>query len=240
MYWRRPSWFIFIATAFGIFCLSSLGIWQLKRAEEKKQILHDSELHANNTPQNISLPAHEPEKFRYQRIQLYGRYISSKQFVLDNQIHNHKVGYNILTPFKVADTDFVVLVDRGWLPLEKSRMHLPEINVDESLRKVIGVVYTPFGDPFTLGEIDNGDIQWPRLIQYLDFTALSHRLGSSLQPFTLRLDSDQQNGYLREWKTFTFSPNRHIAYAVQWFALALTLLIIFVVMHVSKSKSTKE
>lgn len=239
MYWRRPSWFILIATVVGIFCLSSLGIWQLQRAEEKKQILHDSEIQANNTPQNISLPVYEPEKLRYKRIQLYGHYISSKQFVLDNQIHNRKVGYNILTPFKVANTDYVVLVDRGWVPVEKSRELLPEINVNESLREIIGVVYTPFGDPFTLGEIDNGDIQWPRLIQYLDFAVLSQRLGISLQPFTLRLDSDQQNGYLREWKIFAFSPNKHIAYAVQWFALALTLLILFIILHISKSKNTK-
>lgn len=237
MYWRRPSWFILIATFVGIFCLSSLGIWQLQRAEEKKQILRDSEQQANNTPQNISLPVYEPEKLRYQRIHLYGHYISNKQFVLDNQIQNHKVGYNILTPFKVADTDFVVLVDRGWVPMEKSRELLPEIKVSETLREVIGVVYAPFGEPFTLGEIDNGDIQWPRLIQYLDFAALSQRLEISLQPFTLRLDSDQQNGYLREWEIFAFSPNRHIAYAAQWFGLALTLLIIFIVLHVSKSKS---
>ena len=159
--------------------------------------------------------------------------------MLDNQIHNHHVGYNILTPFKISNSDFVVLVDRGWVSVGESRERLPDVDVDETSRKVTGVIYTPFGDPYTLGEIDNGDIQWPRLIQYLDFKALSQRLGSPLQPFTLRLDSDQENGYLREWEIFAFSPNKHIAYALQWFALALTLLIIFIVLHVSKSKSTK-
>ncbi len=238
MYWRKPSWLVLTVTAVGIFFLSLLGVWQLQRAEEKKQILQNYELQRNNTLQDIRLPVSEPEKLRYQRIELQGRYISSKQFVLDNQVHDHQVGYNIFTPFKVIDTDFIVLVDRGWVPIERSRDQLPEIDVDENLRTVMGQVYAPYGDPFTLGEIDNGDTQWPRLIQFLDFSALSQRIGFNLQPFTLRLDKDQQDGYLRAWKIFAFSPDRHLAYAVQWFALALSLFIIFIVLHISKSKTS--
>ncbi len=236
MYWHKPSWLILIVTAVGVFCLSSLGVWQLQRAEEKKQILRDSKAQNNNTPQSIRLPVVEPEKLRYQRIELQGSYISSKQFVLDNQIQDHKVGYNILTPFRVSNTDFVVLVDRGWVALENSRQQLPEVNVSEELRTITGTVYALFGKPYTLGEIDNGNTNWPRLVQYLDFDVLGNRLGKTLQPFTLRLDGDQQDGYLREWQIFAFSPNRNLAYAVQWFALALALLVIFVVLHISKSK----
>ena len=236
MYWHKPSWLILIATAVGVFCLSSLGVWQLQRAEEKKQTLRDSQLQTKDTPQSIRLPVTEPEKLRYQRIQLQGRYISSKQFVLDNQVHDHKVGYNILTPFRIINTEFVVLVDRGWIALENSRQQLPEVNVSEELRTVTGTVYALFGKPFTLGEIDNGDSNWPRLIQYLDFDVLGDRLGNTLQTFTLRLDRDQQDGYLREWQIFAITPNRNLAYAVQWFALALTLLVIFIVLHTSKSK----
>ena len=86
MYWRKPSWIILIATVVGVFCLSSLGVWQLQRAEEKKQILQNYELQRNNTLQSIRLPVTQPEKLRYQRTQLQGRYISSKQFVLDNHV----------------------------------------------------------------------------------------------------------------------------------------------------------
>ena len=239
MYWRKPSWIILIATVVGVFCLSSLGVWQLQRAEEKKQILQNYELQRNNTLQSIRLPVTQPEKLRYQRTQLQGRYISSKQFVLDNQVHDHQVGYNILTPFKIIDTDFIVLVDRGWLPIGHSREQLPEIHVDENLRTITGQIYAPFGEPYTLGEVDNRGTKWPRLIQFLDFAALSQRLELTLQPFTLRLDNDQQDGFLREWKIFAFSAERHIAYAVQWFALAFTLIIIFIILHLPRSKVTK-
>lgn len=239
MYWRKPSWLIVTATAVGIFCLSSLGIWQLQRADEKKQILNSLEAQSDNTLHTLRLPVTDPEQLRYQRVQLHGQYIASKQFVLDNQIRNHQAGYNILTPMRVKDTSYIVLIDRGWLPIENGRDDLPDIEVNESMQTITGTIYTPFGEAYSLGTVDNDGLSWPRLIQYLDFSALSQRMGSELQPFTVRLDQDQSYGYLREWQVFAFSPNRHLAYAVQWFALALTLLIIFIVLHTSKPKDSK-
>lgn len=236
MYWRKPSWLVVAVTVVGVFCLSSLGVWQLQRAEEKKQILSELESQSDNTLQALRLPVTDAEKLRYQHVQLEGEYISNKQFVLDNQIRNHKAGYNILTPMRINNTDFVVLIDRGWLPIENSRDDLPEIEVDEAMRTITGTIYTPFGEAYSLGTVDNDGLDWPRLIQYLDFPALSQRLGIELQAFTVRLDKNHEDGFLREWQVFAFSPNRHLAYAVQWFALALTLLIIFIVLHTSKSK----
>lgn len=239
MYLRKPSWLIVFATAVGVFCLSSLGVWQLQRAEEKRQILSELEAQADHTLQTMRFPVSQPEKLRYRHVQLHGKYISAKQFVLDNQIKNHRAGYNILTPFRVKDTNYVVLVDRGWLPIEHSRENLPRIDVEESILTITGTVYAPFGEAYSLGTVDNDGVGWPRLIQYLDFEELSARLGVELESFTVRLDQNEPNGYLREWKIFSFSPNRHVAYAVQWFALALTLLTIFIVLHISRSKKHK-
>jgi len=239
MVWHKPSWFVVVVTAVGIFCLSSLGVWQLQRAEEKKQILSELEAQSDHTLQTLTLPVSEPENLRYQHVQLQGQYVSSKQFVLDNQIQNHKAGFNILTPMRIKNTKYVVLIDRGWLPIENSRDDLPNIEVDESMQTISGTLYTPFAEAYSLGTVDNDGITWPRLIQYLDFSALSQRMGTELQPFTVRLDQDQAHGYLREWQVFSFSPNRHLGYAVQWFALALTLLIIFIVLHTSKSKDSE-
>ena len=42
--------------------------------------------------------------------------------------------------------------------------------------------------------------------------------------------------FVREWKIFAFTPEKHIAYAVQWFAMAFTLLLIFVLMHTRRPK----
>ena len=237
---RKPSWFSVIATVLGVFFLSSLGVWQLQRAEEKKQILHENESRKSNAPLAFNFPISDPASLRFQRIRVQGKFISDKQFVLDNQVLDHAVGYNILTPFKLDNSTKIVLVDRGWVPLTDTRESLPNIEVDEDVRSLVGMVYVPYGKAYSLGEIDNGATTWPRLIQFLDFKALETRIGENLLPLTLRMDANQEDVFKAKWTLFAASPKRHLGYAVQWFALALTLLVIFIVLHLPKSTENSD
>ncbi|MGH1537832.1 MAG: SURF1 family protein [Gammaproteobacteria bacterium] len=236
-YWRKPTWQIVMATMAGIFFLSSLGVWQLLRGEEKKQIQQEIETRKNSAPQTFSFPITDPASLRFQRIRVQGRFISNKQFVLDNRYLDSQVGFNILTPFELHNSDKVVLVDRGWLPLKGPREELPIVDVDENLRTLQGTVYVPYGKAFSLGAIDTS-ISWPRLIQFLDFKLLSTRLGQELIPLTLRMEAGQADTYKAKWAIYEVSsPKRNWGYAVQWFAMALTVLVIFIVLHMPRSSN---
>jgi len=58
---------------------------------------------------------------------------------------------------------------------------------------------------------------------------LSEKLGYALLPFQIELDKSMANGYKRDWKSRQLMPpEKHIAYAVQWFGLALTLTVLFI------------
>jgi surfeit locus 1 family protein len=46
-----------------------------------------------------------------------------------------------------------------------------------------------------------------------------------LEPIVL-LEPDEPDGYVRKWRVTEMSPERHVAYALQWFAFAATLVII--------------
>jgi surfeit locus 1 family protein len=48
------------------------------------------------------------------------------------------------------------------------------------------------------------------------------------------LDPREPDGYVRNWTPPGFPPMRHIGYAVQWFALALTLAVIYIVTNTRK------
>ena len=157
--------------------------------------MQDNQRRTKDTPQSLSLPVEDLESFRYTKIKIYGQYISDTQFILDNQVHNRKVGYNILTPFKLSSTGDVVLVDRGWVALEGSRQNLPKVSVNDSMRYVVGTVYVPFGKPYSLGEIDDGGNEWPRLIQYLEFNELAKKINKELLPFSVRLDKEQEDEF---------------------------------------------
>jgi cytochrome oxidase assembly protein ShyY1 len=70
-------------------------------------------------------------------------------------------------------------------------------------------------------------------VQYLEYPPLAAELGYSLAPAVILLDAAAPDGYRREWQpTFGgYGPERHRGYALQWFSLALALLVIYVVVN---------
>jgi surfeit locus 1 family protein len=57
---------------------------------------------------------------------------------------------------------------------------------------------------------------------------LEKRLGYPLLPVLLLLDREDAHGFVREWKpVYDVPPDKHRAYAMQWFTLALVLLLIY-------------
>lgn len=81
-------------------------------------------------------------------------------------------------------------------------------------------------------KLDGAEIpteKWPSVVQVVDIKILSDKLGRSLLPFQVELDSTMMDGYVRDWKRNIFmTPEKHIGYAVQWFGLAITLTILFI------------
>ena len=74
---------------------------------------------------------------------------------------------------------------------------------------------------------------WPAVVQVVDVAILSERLGYPLRMYQIELDATVPEGYKREWKTnVPIPPEKHLAYAVQWFALALTLTVLFIWMGI--------
>ena len=69
---------------------------------------------------------------------------------------------------------------------------------------------------------------------------LEQRLGYPLQPLVLLLDKDDAFGFIRDWKAvYGVTPDKHRAYAVQWFTLALVLLLIYLGVN-SKRRPNEE
>ncbi|MBE2293473.1 MAG: hypothetical protein IAF00_00925, partial [Phycisphaerales bacterium] len=73
------------------------------------------------------------------------------------------------------------------------------------------------------------DRRWPRVIPYVDYPQLSTILGYPLQPAVILLAPEAPDGYWRDWRPRFggLGPERHRGYAVQWFALAVTLIILY-------------
>jgi surfeit locus 1 family protein len=57
-----------------------------------------------------------------------------------------------------------------------------------------------------------------------------------LLPFIVLLDKTKSGKLVQDWKIVVSPPEKNISYAVQWFALALALLIIYIVVNSKKTK----
>jgi surfeit locus 1 family protein len=214
-----------------------LGRWQQHRAIEKELIVTQNQNRSKKKPEPLDLERMEYASLRYLPVTVFGKYDENHQFLLDNQIKNHKVGYNVLTPVIVRGSEKAVLVDRGWVVQGLTRQLHPDISIENIDMNAEGQVYVPFSKGFRLGGLDDGEFLWPRVIQFLDFDAMSERLGYNVLPVVIRLSPKADDGYLRRWNIVSMGPKRHLGYAFQWYALAAAMLGILLVLALKKKSN---
>lgn len=212
------------------------GFWQLDRAGQKiaMQRAFAAALRADPVTLNGDLP--RPEDIRYREAMATGEYLPGRQFLLDNRVRldEHgvrRVGYEVLTPLKLA-SGRIALVNRGWVPGGRDRTQLPDVDVKSGMRRIKGVVNLP-GKSFHLGDMDS-DERWPRLIQFVDYEAIARRLGADVYPAVIMLAPGDADGYLRDWQPVLRGPRMHYSYAIQWFAMSLAVVILFVIFTVRR------
>lgn len=227
---RVAGLYLLVVGFLGLFLF--LGSWQIDRGFQKIEISESAERQVERAPMALPVGLSTYESLRYAPVHAVGRYQSEKQFLLDSQVLNGQVGYNALAPFQLKDSGKWVLVDRGWLPQGLTRQLLPDVGVDDREIKITAQLYVPFSEGYRVGEMDEGNIIWPRVVQYLDFDEMSERLGLPLLPLVLRLspESTTGDGFERVWPTVQFGYKKHFGYAVQWYALALAMLVILVLL----------
>ncbi len=219
-----------------LFLLCSLGFWQLDRAEQKRQYLQQQQLAASAAVLDLNRQAvTDIESARYQKVSVRGHYDDEHQFLIDNQMMNGKPGYFVLTPFLIDQDKRAILVNRGWLPLGSDRTRLPDIAIKTPIQLIEGRInrFPQVGIKLKGAEIPAKG--WPSVVQVIDGRILAAKLTYDLFDFQIELDADALEGYRREWKVNSvIPPEKHLAYAVQWFGLALTLTGLFLWISIRK------
>jgi surfeit locus 1 family protein len=213
-----------------------LGMWQSGRKDEK-QILFDQ---FNNAPM-LSIEQALQQGERFSHVHAYGRFDETRHVLLDNKILNQRTGVHVLTPFVLSD-GISILVNRGWLPLQPDRRHLPAVPTDHALRTIKGILKKPTTDGPRLGKPDVLVANhWPQLVTYLELEAVSDALGTPLSPWLLQLDPADPAGFEgRHWKAAVMGPEVHAAYSFQWFSLSLATMIIWLTVGVRRAQKQRD
>mgnify|MGYP000456664053 FL=1 len=205
---------------FFVFVFVFLGIWQIERAAHKEGLLQAFNSEQESPP--IRLTSQSPD---WSRVFVDGIFDSSRQILIDNQIHNGKVGYKIFTPFRFDDNK-IVLVDRGWIAQGKSRSDLPQLNVLEKKSRIIGTVTSPVQGVLAGSELLTNE--WPRVSQTKAVEVIASAFKEPILDIVLVLDpgSSQITEFI-QIKPFAITPVKHYGYAMQWFTMSIVLLGMF-------------
>lgn len=233
----KNKWLALLALIFFIIFIA-LGTWQLSRAKQKKLLLQTYAQRMQLPPRNLTTLFDEPD-WRFYRLTLSGHFDNQYTFLLDNKTFHNQVGYEIYTLFIADHFPTPILIDRGFIPRGKDRAVLPAINSVIGTVTITGLINTPPAY-VALGDIlDAKTISWPLRVEYIDTKALTkiladtkeHKGISKIFPYVVMLEANQSEAYAMEWDIVIMKPEKHIGYALQWFAFALVLLILFVALN---------
>ncbi|MFG3448875.1 SURF1 family protein [Stenotrophomonas sp. NPDC047960] len=220
-----------VAAVLVILAFCQLGLWQLQRMHEKQALL-DQQLPARAQTLSLARAQAAPPQLRW--VEDHGRFLPGT-LLLDNQTRQGRAGIKVYQPFR-SDGGAVVLVDLGWLPMPGDRT-LPGIVPRDGDAHVAGLLAPPPASGLVLGPAFTATPQpgvWLANRMPPDEAAITLALpAGSLHGPVLRLDPALPGGYARDLELLpnTLPPSRHLGYAVQWFGLALTVLIVALVLE---------
>ncbi len=221
-----------LLTGLVVFC--SAGIWQWGRAGEK-QLQYDALARGLDQSPLAGLPRDGSlDKLRFSRVRVQGRFAPDRQVLLDNITSEGRPGYHVLTP--LATDDGWLMVNRGWVPASGDRNLLPEIAVSAADRVLVGRVdRLPVPGLALQRPPVPAAAPWPRRMLFPAMAEIEAQTGLSLPDFQLLMDPAEPDGYLRNWQPGGMTPQKHQGYAVQWFGLALTAVVIYVALTLKYS-----
>lgn len=221
---RPPLWASLLtpaAVAAGV----ALGVWQLGRGVAKARLQEEltSAAPASETLTARSSPAAETIR----RVRAAGRYLPDRTLLLDGQSHAGQPGYHAWTPLRLADGG-LVLVDRGWVATPADALAAPPDGV------AIEGYWRPLPEPGLRLAASNPcppRPPFPARVLYPTHAQLECILGERVVPGLLLLDTHAGGGFVRAWHAMRVPPQRHYAYAAQWFMLALLAAVLYVAVN---------
>ncbi len=226
-----PEWRITLLAAILVPLMVVLGFWQLQRASEKAELSATWEARQQQAPVPVvGLWDAFPAELAYRSVSMRGHFLEHEYFLLDNRILGGRFGYEVIGIVKLYATDKLVMVNRGWIAGDPARLELPRVLPVPGQVALAGTVYVAPGAPYLLVEqqLQPG---WPKVLQAIEMdklsTALAELDAGAVFPYTVRLAQGQPGALEIDWQVVNVSPEKHRAYAVQWFTMAAVLFIFY-------------
>jgi len=224
---KQPNLRILVSVsvlAFAVLC--ALGVWQLQRLEWKQGLIARIEARIYGTPQSFQEIRDiwaQTGDVAYSRVSVTGRFLHDRERHYYSVI-NGRSGWEIFTPLAMDRT--FILVNRGFVP---ARLKSPDTRSEGQVEGTVtltGLVRETGSQGWFVPDNDPGQNVW----YWRDLRGMSYSMGivePDIQPFYMDLQEPAPPGGLpRPGTTRLDIPNKHLSYALTWFALAGILVVV--------------
>ena len=197
---------------FFILVFVSLGTWQIIRLNWKNNLIFEIENSLKNPPVELSNINLE----NYLRVKTSGNIDFEKQIYLYNLNENGTPGFEVINPLSVNQKNY--LINRGWIPFEKKGMQ--EINEFDE-KNIVGTL--KLQGRKNIFKPDN-DIQKNYWFS-LDREDIMKFTGKEFSKYIIYLNGDYK--FPKPKKITANISNNHKKYAITWFSLAISILLLY-------------
>jgi len=197
---------------FFILVFIALGSWQIVRLNWKNNLILEIENSLKNPPVQLLQSTLQ----NYLKIKTSGRVDFEKQIYLYNLNDSGTPGFEVLNPILIDGENY--LLNRGWIPFEKK--DTPEINILDQ-NNIEGTLKTQGRKNIFKPDNDIEENYWFSLNRedILKFT------GKEFSKYIIYLDGNYQ--FPRPKKITANISNNHKKYAMTWFSLAISILLLY-------------
>ena len=207
-----------------------LGVWQTHRGDEKEGRQRLLEARMAEPPVVLTGSVSSAEELLYRRLRASGEYDAAGQIFLDNQVMQGRAGYFVVTPLRLRD-GAVVLVNRGWIARGAAYPSPPAAPVPAGRAEVAGLATSPSSRFLELGsETVSGNV-W----QNLTIDRYRRIAKGPVLPIVLVSDAPGE-GLAAVRETPDAGVAKHREYALTWFSLAATTLVLWIALNVRRAQ----
>ncbi len=213
-----------------------LGFWQLDRAAEKRGIIEHASQQLQLPPISVSNPSIKSTTLAQRRIVETGTFLSNHYWLLDNRVFRGKVGYEVIAPL-ATESGHIVLVNRGWVQAPATRQELPNVNFPKEKIEIHGRWKLIERNELVREskESTSSSAASAIRIQHVDLERIEQALGEKISSGFVQISPESPYALQAVWKNINVMPEKHVGYAVQWFAMTAALVIALILANTNLS-----
>lgn len=219
----KAAWPYVVAMTVFFICMG-LAYWQWQRGQAKQLLLEQIKLSEQLGIMSLSNFRQLSEKAQSQfpKVTISGE-VSPQYWLLDNQVYQGKVGYDVIVAVKLPAQNSYWLVNLGWLEGSFNRNQLPSIRLPKSLTTNAYIKVNPEVG-FTLAETAAQQREWPIVAQYISPTEFANQSKLPLENI-IAYSIDNQLAQ-PHYQPVVMTPAKHNAYALQWLLIGIAALVV--------------